>query len=90
MSYLVPCASTRQRFVDAAGCAWVEFGGSFSNISADEMFQGIDTARNGVITLEDFMAYWVHVRHSGYKDKDSSTCVCHPEIASWLQPARNL
>jgi len=55
------------------------FKGGYSCMSAEEMFQKIDTSKSGCIALEDFMAYWVQVRNSGYKDKD-----IEDEISSML------
>jgi len=46
------------------------FKGTFANLSADAMFNEIDLNRHGVINAKDFMAFWVQVKASGYKEKD--------------------
>mmetsp|Transcript_71923 Transcript_71923/g.113987 ORF Transcript_71923/g.113987 Transcript_71923/m.113987 type:complete len:670 (-) Transcript_71923:189-2198(-) len=46
------------------------FKGSFRHFSVEELFKQVDADRDGVITAEEFMAFWVRVRSSGYKDDD--------------------
>lgn len=46
------------------------FKGSFGQMSVDEMFNSVDINNDGRINAEEFMAFWVQVRASGYKEKD--------------------
>lgn len=62
------------------------FKGPFGGVSADEMFRRIDLNAHGHITAEDFMAFWVHVRNSGYKDKNINTEIdALMEGAPWVK-----
>lgn len=45
------------------------FKGNFRCMSADEMFNHVGCS-DGAITPEEFMAFWLQVRASGYKDRD--------------------
>eukprot|EP00928_Gymnodinium_smaydae_P017740 TRINITY_DN16785_c0_g1_i1.p1 TRINITY_DN16785_c0_g1~~TRINITY_DN16785_c0_g1_i1.p1 ORF type:complete len:667 (-),score=136.95 TRINITY_DN16785_c0_g1_i1:73-2073(-) len=46
------------------------FRGSFSSMSAAEMFNQLDVKNHGTVTPEEFMAFWVRVRSSGYKEQE--------------------
>jgi len=46
------------------------FKGAFSKVSAKAMFNEVDTDNHGMITADQWMAFWVQVKGSGYKDKD--------------------
>jgi Ca2+-binding EF-hand superfamily protein len=43
---------------------------NFRRLSVEELFKQVDLDSNNVITAEEFMAFWVRVRSSGYKDDD--------------------
>lgn len=46
------------------------FKGGFTKVSAEAMFNEVDTHHHGSITADAWMKFWVQVRGSGYKDKD--------------------
>lgn len=45
------------------------FKGGFSKIASEAMFHEVDVANARVITAEDWMAFWLQVKTSGYTDK---------------------
>merc|ERR1712050_40728 len=46
------------------------FIGGFTNIAVEAMFNEVDIKETGTITPDDWMAFWVQVRKSGYKESD--------------------
>lgn len=46
------------------------FKGGFTKLSADAIFKQIDADGSQVITADEWMAFWVHVRSIGYKNKE--------------------
>mmetsp|Transcript_73298 Transcript_73298/g.203306 ORF Transcript_73298/g.203306 Transcript_73298/m.203306 type:complete len:377 (-) Transcript_73298:278-1408(-) len=46
------------------------FMGAFGNVSANAMFNELDTCQHGNITPKAFMDFWRNVRASGYKEED--------------------
>lgn len=46
------------------------FKGAFNKVSVEAFFNEVDTKGHGTIVPKDFMAFWVQVRNSGYKDKE--------------------
>lgn len=46
------------------------FKGSFSRVSAVEMFNKMDPCNHGAVTAEEFMNFWIQVKASGYSEKD--------------------
>jgi len=43
---------------------------AFGQISVDAMFNEVDTDNSGAIDSKEFVSFWVHVRKTGYKEKD--------------------
>lgn len=56
------------------------FKGTFAKISAEAMFNEVDSDANGGITCEEFLDFWEQVRRSGYKDDD-----IQEEVANLMQ-----
>jgi len=46
------------------------YKGSFSLISAEEMFQTMDHSGHGVIRPKDFMSFWTQVKAHGHTDRE--------------------
>jgi len=46
------------------------FSGAFSQLSVDAMFNEVDNDGDGTITAEEFVKFWLQVKHSGYKESD--------------------
>jgi len=46
------------------------FKGSFSRVSAVEMFNKMDPCNHGAVTAEEFMNFWIQVKASGYSEKE--------------------
>jgi len=44
------------------------FKGSFANVSTEAMFNEVDIHGHGSITVQQFIDFWVQVKHSGYKE----------------------
>lgn len=46
------------------------FGGGFGKVSANAMFNEVDSDGWGTITADKWMSFWKQVKHSGYKEKE--------------------
>eukprot|EP00406_Dinophysis_acuminata_P079481 CAMPEP_0179253922 /NCGR_PEP_ID=MMETSP0797-20121207/22981_1 /TAXON_ID=47934 /ORGANISM="Dinophysis acuminata, Strain DAEP01" /LENGTH=274 /DNA_ID=CAMNT_0020961801 /DNA_START=255 /DNA_END=1079 /DNA_ORIENTATION=- len=46
------------------------FKGTFTKISVEAMFNEVDVNNHGVITPEEWIAFWLQVKSHGYKDSD--------------------
>jgi len=49
------------------------FKGKFGKLSAEAMFNEVDTDKSDDITQEEFMDFWTQVKKSGYSDDDINT-----------------
>eukprot|EP00931_Biecheleriopsis_adriatica_P063963 TRINITY_DN38843_c0_g1_i1.p1 TRINITY_DN38843_c0_g1~~TRINITY_DN38843_c0_g1_i1.p1 ORF type:complete len:570 (-),score=107.02 TRINITY_DN38843_c0_g1_i1:16-1725(-) len=54
---------TREKAAQVFKCA-------FSQLSVEEMFKVVDLNNDGIITADEFMAFWIQVKASGYSEKD--------------------
>mmetsp|Transcript_3386 Transcript_3386/g.6979 ORF Transcript_3386/g.6979 Transcript_3386/m.6979 type:complete len:125 (+) Transcript_3386:101-475(+) len=46
------------------------FKGAFKNVSANAMFNEVDTDINGNISESEFLGFWQQVKDCGYKEDD--------------------
>jgi len=60
------------------------FKGKFGKLSADAMFNEVDSDKSDDVSREEFLDFWTQVRRSGYKEDD----MCQ-ELAEMIEASKD-